>query len=282
MQAAARPDKLLVNQTITFLLCDYEAMITRPGAKPDITYDNRSEDRGWFSEGPDYAREATWLVMSQRPDVLSYYESGLNEFTNPRIDPIATSPATLSAIGDVCQRLIKPYGPTLLDSQRFQPEVALLASATGVWFHAGSVNWGWMNEQTLPYAGLLMMNHVPFDVILDDDLIEGKIDRYKVLVLPFSATVTQKMADQLQKFIAAGGRVIANHPFRLELDGVIRTRYDFTFEWTRAVIRLPKTSSRPTSIVDVWSSTRVTSGGISMASPSSCKSMALLTMACEC
>jgi hypothetical protein len=87
-----------------------------------------------------------------------------------------------------------------------------------------------MAEQTLPYATLLLMNHTPFDVLLDDDLIEGAASRYEVLILPFSSTVTQSMAARLREYVAGGGRVIVNHPFRMDLPGAIRTRYDFTFE----------------------------------------------------
>ena len=232
MQAAARTENLMVNQTITFLISDMEVMVTRPDHKDSFKYDNFSGDRGWFATGPDYAREATWLAVSQRPDVLSYYEAGLNEFTNPLLDPNANSPETLGAIAQVTRRLVQPYGPAFLDSERYRPRVALLASATGVWFPAvAGYNLGWMNEQTLPYSMLLPMNHAPFDVLLDDDLIEGAAGRYKVLVLPFSGTVTRTMADRLKEFIAAGGRVIVNHPFRLDLPGAIRTRYDFTFEF---------------------------------------------------
>ena len=231
MQAAARTGGLRVNQTITFLTCDFEMMLKREDVKEDFKYDNFVGDRGWFTAGPDYSREATWLVVSQRPDVLSYYEAGHNDFTNPRLDPNANLPETLGAIAQVTRRLVKPYGPAILDCERWRPRVALLASATGVWFHAGGYNVGWMNEQTLPYAGLLWMNHVPFDVLLDDDLIEGAAGSYEVLVLPFSATVTQTMADRLKEFIAAGGRVIVNYPFRLDLPAAVRTRYDFAFEW---------------------------------------------------
>ena len=29
-----------------------------------------------FTNGPDYAREAMWVVFSQRPDILSFYYAG--------------------------------------------------------------------------------------------------------------------------------------------------------------------------------------------------------------
>jgi len=230
LQAAARADNLRVNQTITLLLCDFEWMVKRPDVKDDFQYDNFSGDRGWFSAGPDYAREATWLVLSQRPDVLSYYEAGLNEFTNPRLDPNANIPETLGAIAETSRFLVRPYGPAILDSERWRPKTALLASAVGSWF-GGNPNLGWAAEQTLPYASLLLMNHVPFDVLLDDDLIEGAAGRYHTLVLPHSPLVTQAMADRIRQFMAAGGRVIVNDPFRADIPGVIRTRYDFSFEY---------------------------------------------------
>ena len=231
LQAAARGHKLLVQQTITTLLYGYMFM-DMTQSKEESQFDfGQYAQFGFAGFGPDYCREATWLVVSQRPDMLSYFIGTPLNFANPRLDPNVTSPETLGAITEVSRYLIQPYGPALLDSKRWRPPVALLASATGAWFHVGTYNSGYMAEQTLPYASLLMMNHTPFDVLLDDDLIEGAAGRYRALILPFSATVTQSMAGRLKEFAAAGGRVIVNEPFRLDLSGAIRTNYDFTFEF---------------------------------------------------
>jgi hypothetical protein len=230
LQAAARPDDLLVQQCITTLLYGWMTMdMTQPADKTGMDFGQHAQ-WGFVGFTPDYCREATWLVVSQRPDVLGYFVSSALDYYNTKLDPSVVAPEALGAITEVSDYLIKPYGPTILDSERWQPSVAVLASATGLWFHTGASNAAYGAEMTLPYATLLMMNHTPFDVLLDDDLIEGGATRYKALILPFSATVTQTMADRLNEYIAAGGRVIVNEPFRLDLPGAIRTNYDFTFE----------------------------------------------------
>lgn len=229
MQAAARPDNLLVNQTITMLLYGF---MVKPltDSTADFAFDFGGSDP-FFQVGPDYTRQAGWMVVSQRPDVLGYYIASNQDLYNPRLDPNVNSPPTAGAIAEVTQRLVQPYGATILDTERLHPRVAVLASATGAWFHVGTHNSGYPAEQTLPYASLLWMNHVPFDVLLDDDLIEGAASQYDALVLPFSATVTAKMAERLREFRKAGGKVIVNEPFRMNLPGALRTKYDFSMEY---------------------------------------------------
>ena len=56
------------------------------------------------------------------------------------------------------------------------------------------------------YFHLLARSHVPFDVILDQDLTSGKLDRYKVLILPDAACLTDEGADAIRRFVERGGR----------------------------------------------------------------------------
>ena len=79
---------------------------------------------------------------------------------------------------------MKPYGPAILASERVKPRVAVLMSAASTWFRASPWTPGYENEKTLPFATLLLMNHVPFDVLLDEDILEGALDEYDVLVMP--------------------------------------------------------------------------------------------------
>ena len=226
LQAAARPEQQLVGHDISlFVYGRFAAPLV--DATADSTHDSPGRDP-FFTAGPDYAREATWLVFSQRPDVLMYYAATSLHFAKSTLDPRISSPETLDAIGETCRVLVEPYGPAVLDCVLVKPEVAVLASAAGAWFPAGKRPPGYRNELTVPFATLLLRNHVPFDVLLDDDVIEGRIDDYDVLVLPFSPTLTLALAERIRDFITRGGKVIANAPFRATLPGAIVTDYDLS------------------------------------------------------
>jgi len=224
LQAAARPEHQKVQQDITLFVYGHMAV---PLKESTAVFDHDYAGRDpYFTAGPDYAREATWIVFSQRPDVLAYYSAGALNFARTDLDPTVTSPETFYAIGELSRCLIRPFGPAVLDCARVSPRVAVLASAAAAWFPARSIP-GYRNEQTLAYATLLMRNHVPFDVLLDDDIVEGAAERYDVLVMPVADTLTRNMVAKIRDFIEKGGRVIANKPWRISLPGVIVTDYDF-------------------------------------------------------
>ncbi len=226
LQAAARPEHQFVQQDITLFVYGRYA-VALDDSTADMSQDFAGNDP-YFTAGPDYAREATWLVVSQRPDILCYYSAGRLSPDNPTLDPTYSSPETFDAIGQTCDELVKPFGPMIRASRRVHPEVAVLMSAASTWFSASPRLPGYPNEQTLPYATLLMMNHVPFDVLLDDDIVEGALDQYRVLVMPRADTLTQSMVDRIKVFAANGGTVIADQSLRASIPNVQRTAFDFT------------------------------------------------------
>lgn len=226
LQAAARPEQQLVHQDITLFVYGRYA-VQLDDSTADMSQDFAGKDP-FFTAGPDYAREATWLVVSQRPDILCYYSAGALSPDNSTLDPAYSSPETFDAIGQTCDELVKPFGPAIRASARVQPEVALLMSAASTWFSASPRLPGYPTEQTLPYATLLMMNHVPFDVLLDEDIVEGALDRYRMLVMPKADTLTQSMFDRITSFAENGGTVIADQSLRADIPDAQRTAFDFT------------------------------------------------------
>ncbi|MCC6487576.1 MAG: hypothetical protein IT364_08745, partial [Candidatus Hydrogenedentes bacterium] len=226
LQAAARPESQRVQQDITLFV--YGSFVMPIGeSTSDFSRDFAGKDP-YFTASPDYAREATWLVVSQRPDILCYYSAGALSPDNPMLDPTYSSPETFDAIGQTCDELVKPFGPAILASRRTPPETAVLMSAAATWFPEAPRLPGYPNEQTLPFATLLMMNHVPFDVLLDEDVAEGALERYKLLVLPRAGTFTRSVFDRIVAFAQAGGRIIADGSLRADIPCVVRVNFDFT------------------------------------------------------
>jgi len=228
LQAAARPENQLVQQDITLFL--YGRFVVPLGeSTAELGNDFAGRDP-YFTAGPDYAREAIWLVLSQRPDILAFYSAGRLSPDNPALDPFISSPETFMAIGQTCEALVQPYGPAIRRSERVRPRTALLMSAAATWFNRGPSVRGYANEQTLPYATLLMMNHVPFEVLLDEDITEGALDNYDTLVLPVASTLTATMHEKIRNFAQAGKKVIAQKPVAADLPGIVLTEFDFSHQ----------------------------------------------------
>jgi len=228
LQAVARPYKQLVQQDITLYVYGRYAMPIKDSTAK-MEYDFSGKDPH-FNASPDYAREATWLVVSQRPDVLCYYTPARHAKSMPGVDPKVYSPETFDALHEVFSRLVQPYGPAILDSDRVKPKVALLMSAAALWYGRSEYLPGYPNEQTLPYATLLMMNHVPFDVLLEDDIKEGMLNNYEVLVLPKAGALMKSIYRQIRAFISTGGTLIANKPFPANLQGASLTNFSFAHQ----------------------------------------------------
>lgn len=226
LQAVARPARQQVMQTITLFLYGHFAVpLERSTAV--LGRDDSGADP-FYTAGPDFAREATWLAFSQRPDLLCYYSHSTQSPHNVTRDPDILSPETYDAIGETVRTLVEPFGPMVLASRRPRAEVAVLMSAVAEWFGRAPRHVGYPTEQFLPYAALLAMNHVPFEVLLDDDILEGALQRYSTLVLPRPSVMTRRMHEAIVAFAERGGKVIADASLGAAIPRAVLTNYDFT------------------------------------------------------
>jgi hypothetical protein len=61
------------------------------------------------------------------------------------------------------------------------------------------------------YFHALTRAHVPFDIILDQDLTPEKLARFKVLVLADAACLTPEAASAIREFVRKGGNLLASY-----------------------------------------------------------------------
>ena len=228
LQAAARIDRQRAMQTITLFL--YPRFVESVANDTGSLENDRPGGSSYYTAGPDFARQALWLVFSQRPDIMGIYFGGALQPDAPNVDVRRASPNTFDAIGDVSRRLIEPYGPTVLAGTPLKPKVALLMSAAAIWLGESPKNVGYPTEQVLPYASLLAMNHIPFDVVLDEDVLAGRLSGYEILVMPQAGALTRTMVSQIQRFTAGGGKVVADASLKADIGPATKTNFDFTFQ----------------------------------------------------
>lgn len=60
------------------------------------------------------------------------------------------------------------------------------------------------------YYATLTQEHIPFDVILDADLTPERLSRYRVVILPNTACLSDAQAAALRAYVAAGGNLVAS------------------------------------------------------------------------
>lgn len=228
LQAAARHDRQKAMQTIT--LFQYPRFVESVNSDTGSLENDKPGGNNFFTAGPDFAKQALWLVFSQRPEIIGIYFGGALQPDDPNVDKNRASPETFDAIGEVARELIEPYGPTILAGTPLRPKVAVLLSAAAIWLGESPKNAGYATEQILPYASLLAMNQIPFDVVLDEDVAGGRLSGYDVLIMPQAGALTQSMVNQLKQFSSRGGDVIADASLKADIGKVTKTHYDFTFQ----------------------------------------------------
>ncbi|MDD3927593.1 MAG: beta-galactosidase trimerization domain-containing protein [bacterium] len=63
---------------------------------------------------------------------------------------------------------------------------------------------------SLGYFHALTRAHIPFDILLDQDLIPEKLSRYKTLILADAACLKESSASAIREFVQQGGNLLAS------------------------------------------------------------------------
>ena len=59
------------------------------------------------------------------------------------------------------------------------------------------------------YYEALVRSHIPFDVIDEEEVVDGDLSRYKALVLPNCACLPEQTVEALREYVRAGGGLVA-------------------------------------------------------------------------
>ncbi len=195
-----------------------ELMITEAKPKhkkiiPSVTlweYQNwlAPTDSGTVMIPVDIFRENNWLALSYRPDaLLNYIPSPL--LPTEDIDSFHRNVGVFEAMKSLSDNVYKPYGAFILKMKRTPRKVAMLISAASVLY--GKLDRGeWPNKSIFPFYSLLMMAHIPTDVIFDETITEYGLDDYDVLILHQAEVLTQSVYNKIMEFKKRGGIVIAD------------------------------------------------------------------------
>jgi len=66
-----------------------------------------------------------------------------------------------------------------------------------------------VDQSYLGYFLALTRSHIPFDIVIDGDLTSEKLAKYRVLILPNSACLSDSQIEAVQAFVRNGGSLIA-------------------------------------------------------------------------
>lgn len=187
---------------------------------PDITtwyYKNwiAPSDSGTIIIPPDIMRENIWIALSRRPDMISQYNSTT---LNPlrEVDNFHRDPKTFEMMTWMSENVYKPFGPLILQMERTERKAAILCSASSVLFPV-ITRGGYPNMAIYPFYSLLMMAHLPTDVIFDETISRYGLDQYDILFLHQCETITRDVYEKVLEFKKHGGIVIGDKLLRADI-----------------------------------------------------------------
>lgn len=77
--------------------------------------------------------------------------------------------------------------------------------------HAGAGPGAIVTDALNGFYQALVEAKVPFEMVDDRDLSAAAVDRYRVLILPNVAAMSDAQAQQIRDYVARGGRIVATH-----------------------------------------------------------------------
>ncbi|MBS1370957.1 MAG: hypothetical protein HPZ91_13475 [Lentisphaeria bacterium] len=184
--------------------------------------------------GPDRWKECCWINLARGPLALAcYFGSPIEPFLEGG-DPAIYSPETEQAMAEFNREVLKPCGKLARATENLPRRAAVLDCFTSrVHGAVPRSHAHYQNYQIYDFYTVMNMAQIPADVVFEEDLLEGALDRYDLLALPAADTLTEPVYRRIVDFAKRGGCVIADRYFRAEVPGLIR--FDFNFSYRRNV-----------------------------------------------
>ncbi|MDD5597178.1 MAG: hypothetical protein PHV82_04495, partial [Victivallaceae bacterium] len=170
---------------------------------------------------PDMTREAMWLSLSRRPDMVGFFAY-----------EIIAKTKTYDELKKLSEELLQPIGPMWKKLDRHKREVAFLVSFASQQFGRTPRAWGWRNRNHLPAYTMLQMAHIPADIIFEETIDAGCLKDYKTLVLIQCDVLPRSVYEQIAAFAKRGGTVIGDSYIKADIPGMKRIDYDFSDLYT--------------------------------------------------
>jgi hypothetical protein len=158
---------------------------------------------------PMHLREAFWTKIARPIKGIMYHgwqslvpceSSGGYRFTHPD---------TQHELARLIHEVVRPLGPTLLQVPGAKSDVAFLESfASQMFARRGTYGWGghWEGDA----YQMALWAHLQPEIVYDETIVDRGLDGYRVLVMPNCDVITEKMAQRINAFQAAGGIIVGD------------------------------------------------------------------------
>lgn len=225
--AVARPHGQKVMPTVTLL--NYPGAL-EPG---DTSFQDNWDS--YIAPSGDRYTIIQWLNLSRRVDYLCTYFSMQLNVMNPDAKDKAHiyNPDLWTSMEKFDKEVLLPLGPVIKKLDRVPRRVALYDSAAAR--VRGNIPRGpgyYPGYEILDFAAVLAMAQISFDVVFEEEVEEGILEKYQVVVVPKADVITENARDALRQFIARGGTVVVDPHFQAEIGEVTRVPWNQLYRTT--------------------------------------------------
>jgi len=124
-----------------------------------------------------------------------------------------------------------------LTNRKSSSSVGVVYSQQTAWYYGGQQTDAKVEDFALGWYQALVESRVPFDMVHDRLLDPGSLARFKTLILPNIAALSDRQCEQLRAFVARGGNLIATYETSLyDETGKQRSNFGladlFSVDWT--------------------------------------------------
>lgn len=209
--AAATPQRIM---KMTQLIWYRSQTAPPPKAKKDAPatagspWEDFDPDAAYITIAPMHLREAFWMKIA-RPVRGIMYHGWQSLVPGEKSGYRYTHRETQQELARLVRETVQPLGPMLLEVPAAPADVAVLESFTSqVFTRKGTYGWGhsWVGDlwHALQYA------HLQADIVYDEAIQVGTLDRYRVLVMPDCDVLSRSVVEQVHAFQKRGGLVVGD------------------------------------------------------------------------
>jgi len=219
LQELARPFKKLVYADISTFV--YENFAAPPKALG-----------GSVIIEPDIYREILWYSLSHGVDGIQSYVLSTYALQMENLPERILPPETFDVMKELKKNVIQPFGASLRRCKPYESRIGILVSAAshiwkGTHYSPGAEHymaWRWV-----PWGELLALRQLPFRILLDETVTAGNLKGLTTVIIPHADTLTNKTADELNRFSESGGNIISHISLRTNIKNAVLTDINFEF-----------------------------------------------------
>ena len=184
----------------------------------------------WVGVQPtDYIIEADWIGFSRRPDLMGHWTLvyAAKELLRPNGFGKNYPKDITEKIGKFSHEILQPLWPAVSKLNKVPRKCAFLISFGSQIF--GYKIWsGYGGTSGFGYYAALQKAHIPADIIFDETIKKGGLDKYKVLFMHKITHLPESVYKRIVEFAKKGGTVICGKPFSDMIPGAVN--YDMNMK----------------------------------------------------